>query len=253
RALDALWEDLGGRDSLALDAAVRILAALPDQAVPLLRERLKPVPRVDSERVVQLVAGLNNPDFNARKRAAAELRQLGDLALPALRQSLEKGFSEIGRRILQRMESEFPTPEQMRGVLALQILERIRNADSRQLLEQLGQGAPEALLTREARDLLSRWPKAAVELPFEALWANLGKENAREAFNALRAFAARKADGVPFLGDQVRQALKARVVDDDPKRVAKLIASLDAADFTLRETATRQLKQLGKLAEPALK
>src|SRR5262249_20731075 len=32
RALDALWEDLGGRDSLALDAAVRILAALPDQA-----------------------------------------------------------------------------------------------------------------------------------------------------------------------------------------------------------------------------
>jgi HEAT repeat protein len=38
----------------------------------------------------------------------------------------------------------------------------------------------------------------------------------------------------------------------DPAKIARLIADLDQDDFTIRESAMKQLSDLGDLAEPAL-
>jgi len=53
---------------------------------------------------------------------------------------------------------------------------------------------------------------------------------------------------VPFLRDRVRP-----VPEPDPKRLARLLADLDSQEFTAREKATRELGELGEVAEPALR
>src|SRR5205823_153429 len=101
RDLESLWEGLLDRDRLTRFAAVRALADNPAESLPFLRERVKVVPRVDSERISRLVQELEHADFNVRRAAARELRKLGDLALPALEKAGEHNYDGIARRLLQ--------------------------------------------------------------------------------------------------------------------------------------------------------
>ena len=56
-------------------------------------------------------------------------------------------------------------PERLRMLRALEALERIGTPEARQLLHQLGQGAPEAWLTREAKAGLQRLTRRPVAKP----------------------------------------------------------------------------------------
>ena len=63
--------------------------------------------------------------------------------------------------LLRPLEATGLTPEQLRAVRAVQVLEGIGSTEARQLLDSLAQGAPEARLTQEARAAaarLGRWP-----------------------------------------------------------------------------------------------
>jgi RNA polymerase sigma factor (sigma-70 family) len=93
-------------------------------------------------------------------------------------------------------------------------------------------------------------PPAAAELSakeLQALWADLAGEDAARAYRAIRRLVAAPAQAVPFLQQHLRPGAA-----PDPKRLAHLIADLDAKLFTTREEATRQLERLGRLASPAL-
>jgi RNA polymerase sigma factor (sigma-70 family) len=81
----------------------------------------------------------------------------------------------------------------------------------------------------------------------EALWAELAGEDTAKAYRAIRALVAAPSHSLPFLRQHLRP-----VAAPDPKRLARLIADLDARSFTTREEATRQLERLGRLASPAL-
>jgi hypothetical protein len=78
-------------------------------------------------------------------------------------------------------------------------------------------------------------------------WEDLGGD-AGKAYRAAGALAAAPEQAVPFLAERVRPAAA-----PDAKRVAKLLADLDDERFEVRERASRELGELGGLAEPALR
>jgi WD40 repeat protein len=159
QALEGLWADLAGDAPRAWRAVAR-LSASPAEVVRFLGERLRPEPGVEANRLKQLVIDLDSARFAVRQRAVVELERLGELAEPALRQTLQgEGSLEYRRRVellLQKIETPALVPERMRSLRALVVLERAGCPEAVRLLQALSQGAPGAQLTNQARAALSR-------------------------------------------------------------------------------------------------
>jgi hypothetical protein len=125
-----------------------------------LQKHLRPVPRPDERRLVELIDELGSGKFAVREKAARELEGLQEVAGPALRKALEgKPSLESRRRVeqlLAYLDGRTISPEDLRTLRALTALEHARTAAARRLLEALAEGAPGARLTREARQALDR-------------------------------------------------------------------------------------------------
>ena len=80
----------------------------------------------------------------------------------------------------------------------------------------------------------------------EALWRELGGDNAADAVHAVRAMKATAAESVAFLRERVKPA------PPPDTQVPKLIADLDNDDFATREKATADLFKRGKAIYPDL-
>jgi WD40 repeat protein len=154
RQLAACWDDLAGADaSRAFAAACRLVAA-PRQAVPYLRQRLRPAAAPDAARLARLIADLDAADFAARQKASAELTALGFEAEAALRAALGRGLPAEGRRRARELLDRLgQSAEWLRATRTLAVLER---AGAREALKELAGGAPEARLTQEAKAALGR-------------------------------------------------------------------------------------------------
>jgi WD40 repeat protein len=164
RELDALWEKLAGnaRDGYQ---AIGKLAAVPGPAVDLLRRKLQPARPADARVVARLLGELDSNEFAVRRRAAEELEKLADLAEPAMRQALaNKPSPEVRKlleKILDQVENETLSAEQIRVVRALEVVELAGTPEAAELLAALAKGAPEARLTRWAKAALERRRQAA--------------------------------------------------------------------------------------------
>ncbi len=158
--LEGAWTDLFGEDGFKAHKAVWALAAAPGQALPLLREQLKPVAAGDAKRIAQLVAELDSDDFEVREKASAELEKVGEPAAPALRKALEGTPSAELRsradRLLERFSGKVVSPDFLRRERALEVAEHMGGREARALLEELAKGAPDAALTQEAKAALKR-------------------------------------------------------------------------------------------------
>ncbi len=86
----------------------------------------------------------------------------------------------------------------------------------------------------------------AEQLP--ALWDDLAGDDAVKAYRAAWALAGAPDRAVPFLREKLRPAVPA-----DPARLAKLLTDLDSEQFAVREKASRELEELGELAEEAVR
>jgi WD40 repeat protein len=151
----ALWAALGG-EAAAAYRAMRALAAAPEQALPLLRDRLKPAAPVEAAQVAALLRLLDSDSFKERQRAFSGLEELGRPAAPLLRQALQAGdrSTEVRRRVrevLNKLDRIPPPAPELRAVRAVEVLERIGSPAARRLLEELGRGAEAARQTGEAR------------------------------------------------------------------------------------------------------
>jgi hypothetical protein len=136
---------------------MRLLARAPEQTVSWAREHLPQ--KADLAQVARLVRDLDSDQFAVRKEAGEELERLADLAAPALRQALDgKPSAEVRRRVsglLEQLESG-TTPEQLRCLRVIEVLERTGTPATRQLLQELAGGAAAARQTREANAALDR-------------------------------------------------------------------------------------------------
>jgi len=159
--LGRLWDDLAAEDAVRAYRAVWSLAASPQEALILLRQRVRPIAAMEPQRLAQLLADLDSARFEVRQRATSELEQLGELAEPALAAALGKQPPLERRQRLERLRSKVGTPsgERLRALRSVEILGHIGTAPAKEVLESLAGGLPEARLTQEARAALTRLPK----------------------------------------------------------------------------------------------
>jgi WD40 repeat protein len=82
----------------------------------------------------------------------------------------------------------------------------------------------------------------------EALWEELGGEDAGRAEGAVRALLAEPRRAVPFLRSRLSPAAPL-----SPQQLADMVRDLDHTRFQVRERATSELARLGEMAEPLLR
>jgi hypothetical protein len=160
KELEKLWERLASPKGTEAGEAMARLEAVPGQAVPFLRGRLRPATPVDAERVKQLLARLEDKRYTVRKQAERELDRLAERAEPFLRQRLKENppieVRQRVERLLEKLTGFITQPEAMRQLRAVEVLEHLGSPDAQRVLRELARGAPEARLTREAKAALER-------------------------------------------------------------------------------------------------
>jgi hypothetical protein len=159
RALQDAWALFAGPDPAPVHARIWALVEAPAQAVAFLKGRLRPA-ATPARTVAQMVAELNHPRYRVRAKATADLQRLGERVRPALTKVLGGDPPlETRRRIekvLQELGDSQRTPEDLRALRALEVLERIDTPEARGVLEALAGGDAAALITVEARAALAR-------------------------------------------------------------------------------------------------
>jgi WD40 repeat protein len=157
------WKDLADDDPRVAYRAVWGLANMPAKTVPLLCERLRPVPGATQARIDRLIADLDDDDFAVRSKASAGLEELGEVTEPSLRKVLRGSPSpEVRQRaekLIAKAAAPVPPAEQLRLLRALAVLEEIGTPEACKLLESLANAAPDARLTQEAGAILERLAK----------------------------------------------------------------------------------------------
>jgi hypothetical protein len=161
--LEKFWGELAGDNATAAYQVLWTLAAA-DKTVALFREKLQPA-RPGGERVAKLLANLDSKTFKVRENAFRELKKMGPVIEPELRQALREKISDEARqrvdKLLAAVEQHPASPEELRQTRVLQILERIGNDEAQALLTRLAAGAPGAWLTTEAQGCLQRLRRGA--------------------------------------------------------------------------------------------
>ena len=163
-------DDLAGDDAARAYQAVGRLAGSPAEALPWLREHLQPVPpvAVDGKRLDRLLSELDSDDFAVRERATKEIGEYGEFARPAFERVLSgQPSAEVRSRIEMLAEKCAParSPERLRALRAVEVLENLGTPEAQRLLERLATGAPEAGLTQEAKASLERLARRPAPSP----------------------------------------------------------------------------------------
>ena len=143
--LSVLWQTLATGSAAKAYPAIWSLAATPRRTLAFFKDHLQPVKTLPAEDIEQLIARLSSDQFQERARATAALEELREQAEPALCRRLVK--QPLALELWQRIEgilneSKPISPERLRALRAIQILEQIGNRDAQTLLKRLAQGAP---------------------------------------------------------------------------------------------------------------
>src|SRR5207302_8288735 len=156
--------DLASDNAPAAGEAINQLVAAPNQALPLLKKHLQPVAVVDAALIEKLIEQLDSGEFKARQQAHSQLLQIGDRAMPYIEKALAGQLPLEARQRLEIVHGKLMpgelAGERVRQVRAVEVLELIGNAEARQLLQSLADGAPGALTTTHAQAALARLKKA---------------------------------------------------------------------------------------------
>jgi WD40 repeat protein len=157
--LNRLWNEVQDADAAKAHRAMGILAASPEKATRLVKDRLPPAAAADPKRVAALIADLDNNSFAVREKSMQALEKLGASAEGGLRRALSaKPSPEAARRMKQLLDKlkrldQFLVP---RGV---EVVERIGTREAQRVLEAMARGMPESRLTVEAKAALARLEK----------------------------------------------------------------------------------------------
>lgn len=161
--LPVLWAALAGQDAEAAWRAALKMALAGEDAAAFLSKQIAPVEVKADPRAPKLIGDLGSDDFKTRQRASAELSKLGKSVVADLKAALlgdvtleaririEKLLTQLDQATLAAAgEAEL---QRLRGV---DVLERIGDRASRELLEKLANGAPAERLTDQAAAALRR-------------------------------------------------------------------------------------------------
>ena len=154
------WDDLAADATRAGKAIAAMTTKHSDRAVKLLAERLTPPEAVSEADVKKWVAKLDHPDPAEREAAFATLKPVVDQAEAELRATLAKGPSaEVRKRVtafIECLEGPETDPIRLRGLRAVEVLERIGTPEAGAVLAKVAKGPPGATLTRAAKEAMGR-------------------------------------------------------------------------------------------------
>jgi Protein of unknown function (DUF1559) len=161
--LEAYWSDFGQNDDEGTKKAWQDVSAMiqtPGNSVPFLKDRLRPVPRLDQKQIDQWLVDLDSRDFQIRDLAAKNLGKAGDLAFPALEKKFEdKTVSLEARRRLESLMEKIKTVlsgEELRAIRGIEVLEGIGTPDAKEVLDALAHGCDGAVITEQAKNAQAR-------------------------------------------------------------------------------------------------
>jgi len=154
------WVDLVSEAGKAY-RTVRSLAAHPDAALTLFKDRLRSAEAVDPAHIRRLIDQLDAPAFRAREAAQVELIGLGRVVLGPVQEALKRTASAEQLKRLEAVAAmvRVPTPvgrEELRRVRVVEVLERIGTPTARRVLEELATGTESSAGAAEARAALDR-------------------------------------------------------------------------------------------------
>ncbi len=162
REREALWVALGHGDPEHAYPAMCDLGAGTAGTVAFLKERLQAILEAQA-RAARLIADLDSDTFAVRRKAAAGLEKLGELAQPNLEHALRGTPSvETRRRIEQLLrklradEGDRPFAVRLQVLRVIEVLEHLGTPAARQLLARLAGALPDRFGRREARASLQR-------------------------------------------------------------------------------------------------
>jgi RNA polymerase sigma factor (sigma-70 family) len=161
--LETFWSDLASSDGAKAYQAICSLRTSAG-AMAFLESRVKPAAAPDAKRLAALMADLESSNFETREAAVLELVKIGELAAPALQEVLDRRpLVELRQRIemvLDRIAAARSlSPDELRTIRVVEVLEGNPKSEARPLLESLAKGAPGARLTQEANAALQRMGK----------------------------------------------------------------------------------------------
>jgi hypothetical protein len=161
--IDDQWAALADEDAERAYQAIGALVGAPQQTIPLLKARIRPAVKGNTQQIFRWTSDLESDQFAVREKAREKLEKLGERAEAALNNKLrEKPSLEVRRQVERLLASIRRHPEAVRKVRALEVIEQVGNSDARQLLETLAGGADGFRLTREAKASLDRLRKQPV-------------------------------------------------------------------------------------------
>jgi hypothetical protein len=162
RALEQVWTRLADEDPARADRALWQLHAASD-GVAFLRKVLPVVKPVDAKRVQRLLPLLDSADYAVRQNAEKELALMGNRASALLRTFLASQppleAYRRAERLLHSAETIAGSPERLRIVRAVMVVELIGTAEARRLLREWSRGAQGTLLAEQAKEALFRLEK----------------------------------------------------------------------------------------------
>jgi hypothetical protein len=167
--MTALWKDLAHADFAKADAAWRRLAACGDDAVPFLKEQIKPVsvPPLDLKRIELLITQLDHDRYAIREKANQQLLALGELVITPLQKLLVNPPSEEARcradKILKKVKEPALTAERLQVLEAIELLETLQTAAAKQLLEEIARDTLIAQFRQDALLALERMARTKEE------------------------------------------------------------------------------------------
>ena len=166
--LNDLWKDLESTDAARAYMALTELAAKPDVAIPLMKERLQPLAPL-AEVQADAVKRSHFQEVESDKFEGAARKRSGNwnywpiAAEPALRNVLNRNpDSELRFRLFAILD-KLQTPERqrlrLRGLRCCELLERIASSEAKKVLRGIAGGASGAWLTMAAQSSLDRLEK----------------------------------------------------------------------------------------------
>jgi hypothetical protein len=160
--LERLWTDLQSPEAGRAFQAMTTLRRAPEQAVALFTERVKPAAgkTLDDKEIAAQIAALDDDRFAVREKASAALSREVRAARPARVRALADHPSPEKKRrleaLLEKLKGDFPAPESLRCLRAVEVLQWLGTPAARGLLKTLASGRPDDRLTKDAAAVLQR-------------------------------------------------------------------------------------------------
>jgi WD40 repeat protein len=157
-AVEGYWAVMAAANPAESYRATSALIRAPGATVPFLEKHLKPTVPAEGKDVNRLIEELDDESFDVREKAERQLAAHRGHWEAKMRSALAKDPPDETRTRLQRVldgpDEAVASPERLRELRAVQVLEAIGSDEARRLLRTLAGGAADAVLTREARAAL---------------------------------------------------------------------------------------------------